>query len=82
MKKLMGIQDQAAHQLSCLTGVVLWIGFTLWIWRYLKIKTFKESILTGIGWLITTMLVETFILNRNLSWEEILNTYNVLAGEF
>lgn len=34
------------------------------------------------GWFVATFLFETFVLNRNLSLEQILQTYNVAAGEY
>lgn len=82
MKQLMGIQEPLAHQLSCLTGVFLWTLFLVLIWNRLKISTLEKSLWVGAGWLAATALFETFVLNRNLSWTEILQTYNFLQGEF
>lgn len=82
MKKLIGIREPLAHQLSCLTGVILWTIFTVLIWNSLKINSTKKSVVVGVGWLAATALFETFVLNRHLTWPEILNTYNLFRGEF
>lgn len=82
LKKVLGIVEPTAHQLSCLSGVVLWTGFVWFIWNKIKISTIKQAALTGLIWFSLTFLFETFVLNRNLSWPEILHTYNVMAGEF
>ncbi len=82
MKKFMGIEEPLAHQLSCLTGVLLWTGFTVGIWPLLRISSFKQSVHVGMAWLLATMLFETFVLNRNLSYAEILHSYDMSAGEY
>lgn len=81
MKKALGINNHLAHQLSCLTGVLLWTGLALLLWNWLGLERMSQAIATGVCWFIATMLVETFLLNRNLSWAEILQTYNFMAGE-
>jgi hypothetical protein len=78
----LGISEPLAHQLSCVTGVLIWTSFVLIIWERLKITQIKEAALIGLGWFVATFLFETFILNRKLSWSEILHTYDVTAGEY
>lgn len=70
-----------AHQLSCATGILLWTTFVYLIWDKLHIQNMKEACLIGVIWFIATMLFETFILNRNLSMPQILETYNLAKGE-
>ncbi|HLE01794.1 MAG TPA: hypothetical protein VJB59_16150 [Bdellovibrionota bacterium] len=82
MKTALGIGEPLAHQLSSLTGIALWTAFVLLVWSKLRINSFKKAILVGAGWFVATVLVETFVINRNLSWNEVLQTYNVAAGEF
>lgn len=82
LKNGLGIVEPTAHQLSCLTGIVLWTGFVWLIWNRIKISTMKQAVLTGLIWFILTFLFETFVLNRHLSWPEILHTYDAIAGEF
>ncbi|MDH4468233.1 MAG: hypothetical protein QE271_09250 [Bacteriovoracaceae bacterium] len=82
MKPIYGIQDPLANQLSCLTGVFILSTFTFFIWKKLKIKNFFQSCMLGIYWFLATMLFETLVINRKLSWTEILETYNVFAGNF
>lgn len=82
LKSYLSIQEPLAHQLSCLTGVVLWTIFTWLLWSKIKITSARESIVVGVFWFLATMAFETFILNRNLSWTEVFHTYNFLAGEY
>lgn len=82
MKQVLNIQEPLAHQLSCLTGVIFWTLFTIAIWNKLKVSRLKTSLQIGLGWFGATALFETFVLNRNLSWREILQTYNFFQGEF
>jgi len=79
--KQLGIDPLVANQLSCLTGITLWTGLLLAVWKKLEIRKFTESAAIGAGWFIATVLFETFILGRNLSWPEIAHTYDVTAGE-
>jgi hypothetical protein len=82
MIKFLGIGALRANQLSCLTGIALWTSFHLLIWRKLEVKRFSQALLIGMGWLVATMLFETFIINRNLNWSQILHTYDVSAGQY
>jgi hypothetical protein len=82
LKSVLSIQEPLAHQLSCVTGVVLWTTFVWFVWNKLRILDFSKAIKVGVVWFLATFLFETFILNRRLSWTQILNTYNVFEGEF
>lgn len=81
MKKIMGLDDLPAHQLSCLTGAILWSAFALAVWRWLEVKSLAQSVRVGLGWLVATLLFETFVLNGKLTWAEIAHTYDVSSGE-
>ena len=82
LQRLLGINNHLAHQLSCFTGILLLTITNLLIWKWLDIKDLKQSLLIGLTWFLTTALFETFILNRKLSTDEILQTYNFTKGEF
>jgi hypothetical protein len=82
LKNYFAITEPLAHQLSCLSGVVLWTSFTMLIWSKLQITSLKQSAWIGLGWFTATLLFETFVLNAKLSWVEIFHTYDVLSGEF
>ena len=82
MKKIFGVVEPLAHQLSCLTGIALWTIFVLIVWRRLDIRNMKEAFLIGLSWFIATAFFETFVLNRSLTWTQIFHTYDVAAGEY
>lgn len=82
--RIIGINNHSAHQLSCLTGIIIWTAFVTFVWGYMKIQRLKHAVEIGILWFLLTVLTETFVINRwlsNLSWEQILATYRVLNGE-
>ena len=82
LKKYLGVQEPLAHQLSCLTGTLMWTVFLLLIWNRLKIEHLKHAIWVGMLWFVLTFSFETFVLNRHLAWVDILKTYDIRKGEY
>jgi hypothetical protein len=78
----LGVEHGLANQISCLTGATLWTILLLFLWRMLEIKKFKQATTIGTSWLLATAIFETFVINRNLTWNEIGHTYNFSAGEY
>ncbi len=76
------IDPHHANQVSCLTGVTLWTLCLFMSWKKLEVKRLRTAVWIGVGWFVATFLFETFILNRKLTWEEILHTYDVTSGEY
>jgi hypothetical protein len=81
-KKVIGIIDPIANQLSCLSGIILWTLFVSIIWSWLNIKSSTMAFFMGMGWLVATVIFETFIIDRNLNWNQIIETYNFASGNF
>jgi len=81
LNKELEITELSAHQLSCLSGVILMTSFVWLIWRKLKIARFEHAMWVGIAWFFMTALFERFVLNRKMSWSQIFHTYNVTDGE-
>lgn len=81
IKAQMGIADRPAHQLSVVTGIALWTRFTSSLWGWLAVPSLAAAALIGLGWLVATLFFETFVLERSMTWEQILQTYNFAAGE-
>ena len=81
LKKGLGMTELSAHQLSCLSGVILMTSFVWQIWRKLNIARLEQAVWVGIAWFFATAVFETFVLNRKMSWSQIFHTYNVTAGE-
>jgi hypothetical protein len=83
-KKVVGIKEPVAHWLSCLTGTALWTAFVWLTWNMSGIRSIKEAALVGGYWFVLTVLTETFVINRlmaKLTWEQIIETYNVAKGQ-
>lgn len=74
--------DLTAHQLSTVTGILL---FGLYIWllsRRWPLTSAREAITVGLLWLALTIGFE-FIFGHYVmgnSWERLLADYNLLAG--
>lgn len=74
--------DLAAHQLSTVTGILL---FGLYIWllsRWWPLPSARAAITVGLLWLALTIGFE-FIFGHYVvgnSWERLLADYNLLAG--
>lgn len=80
LQALLGVPKHLAQQLSCLSGVLFLSGTLVLIWKKLHITSLKQSVLTGAAWFLATAIFETFILNQNLTFAEILETYNLAKG--
>jgi len=78
----LGLALGDAHRWSCLTGVALWTALFGLYRKKLELRKLSRALLVGGGWLGATFLFETFVLNRHLSWPQILHTYDVSAGEY
>lgn len=76
------LSELRAHQVSTLTGILL---FGLYIWgitRLWPLESAQLAIAIGLTWLALTILFEFsfghFV--AKLSWRRLLNDYNLLAG--
>lgn len=78
------VSEPYAHHLSVLTAIVIFTSYVFWIWQQTGIRSTQEAFMIGLYWLVLTVLTETFVLNRwmsKLSWEQILQSYNLTRGE-
>lgn len=71
-----------ANQISCLTGVILWTLLIWFAWAKLQVSRWSQALWISLGWLVATFLFETFVIGKNLTWPEILHTYNLQAGQY
>jgi hypothetical protein len=84
LKKVAGIEEPLAHQLSCFTGAIFWTAFVWLTWSKINIGSTVEACIVGVYWFVLTVLTETWLINRLMSkmtWKQILHTYNVAEGE-
>ncbi len=71
-----------AHQLSCLTGIILFGVYTWLISLRWPLQSAKQALAVGLIWLILTIAFE-FTFGHYLahqSWEKLFHDYNILAG--
>lgn len=80
----MHLNPLTAHQLSCLSAIVLWTA-SLWVvCDNSGIASMKDALTAGAIWFVLTITAETFLINKlmsGLSWNAILQTYNVSKGQ-
>ena len=74
--------ELAAHQLSTLTGIIL---FGIYIWAIglkWKLESARQAITIGLIWLVLTMAFEFLFFHyvAGHSWSVLLDAYNVFAG--
>jgi hypothetical protein len=76
------VPELRAHQLSCLTGVLLFFGYTWVISLIWPLQSAKQAMSVGFLWLILTIAFE-FTFGHYVvqhSWERLFQDYNILAG--
>jgi hypothetical protein len=71
-----------AHQLSCLTGVLLFFGYTWLLSLIWPLQSTRQALTVGCIWLLLTIAFEFsfghYVVRH--SWDKLLQDYNVLAG--
>lgn len=76
------VGELPAHQISTITGIIIF-GFYMWIvFRKWKISNVKQSFLIGIMWLLMTLCFEFLFghfIMRN-TWGKLLHDYNIIEG--
>ena len=76
------LSEQAAHQLSTFTLILLFAGYFRFLTIYRPIPSSRQAWIIGACWLVMTLLFES-IMGRFISgadWSEILQSYNIFAG--
>jgi len=82
MIKMLRMDILHANQWSCLTGIIFWTTLLSLYWKKLAIKSFTQALSVGTGWFFATALFETFIIDRNLTWSEVMLTYDFSSGNY
>jgi hypothetical protein len=76
------MSELSAHQLSTITGILLF-GIFIWVMTgYWSIQSARQSILIGFMWLIMTILFE-FVFGHLVMghpWSKLFHDYNLLQG--
>lgn len=79
-KKPLG--DLAAHQISTLTGIIIFAIVFYFIFKKWKIESVKHAALVGITWLVLTILFELgfghYVMGN--TWQKLLHDYNLAEG--
>ncbi len=76
------LPELRAHQLSCLTGVLLFAVYTWLIGLKWPLQSARQALAVGLVWLVLTVAFE-FVFGHFVahhSWERLFQDYNILAG--
>ncbi len=76
------LSELRAHQVSTVTGIVLFGLYIFALTRYWKIESSGQALSIGFIWLLLTLAFE-FLFGRFVagrSWERLLHDYNLFAG--
>ena len=79
-EKLLGALS--AHQLSCLTGIILFLLYTGCLSLYWPLESSRQAFTIGLIWLILTIAFEFLFMHygAKVPWDKLLQDYNILAG--
>jgi hypothetical protein len=76
------VSELQAHQLSCLTGVLLFFGYTWLISLKWPLESTRQALTIGVIWLLLTVAFEFrfghYVAHH--SWGKLFQDYNILAG--
>jgi hypothetical protein len=76
------LSELRAHQLSCLTGILLFFGYTWLVSLKWPLESTRQALIIGVVWLLLTVAFE-FSFGHYVahhSWARLLQDYNILAG--
>jgi hypothetical protein len=76
------LSELRAHQLSCVTGVLLFFGYTWVISLKWPVESTRQALAVGIVWLLLTVAFE-FVFGHYVvqhPWERLFQDYNIFAG--
>jgi hypothetical protein len=78
--KLLG--ELSAHQLSCLTGIMLFLLYTWSLSLYWPLESSRQAFTIGSIWLILTIAFEFLFMHfgAKVPWGKLLQDYNILEG--
>ena len=76
------LSDLRAHQLSCLTGLLLFFAYTWLLSLRWPLESASQALIIGVIWLVLTVAFE-FSFGHYVahhSWGRLFQDYNLMAG--
>jgi hypothetical protein len=76
------LPELRAHQISCLTGILLFFGYTWLFSLKWPLESTRQALTIGVIWLLLTVAFE-FSFGHYVahhSWGKLFQDYNILAG--
>jgi hypothetical protein len=74
--------ELAAHQMSCVSGIVLFAVFIWFFTGWFPIGSQRDAMLIGAIWLVMTVAFEFLFFNYvgGKPWNQLLGDYNIFKG--
>jgi hypothetical protein len=74
--------EQAANQVSVVTGCTLIVSITFLLWRWMGIRTIAMAWGVGVLWILLTVAFEFGFMHyvAGASWDKLWSEYNVMRG--
>ena len=74
--------ELSAHQLSCLTGIMLFLVYAWCLSLYWPLESSRQAFTIGLIWLILTIAFEFLFMQygAKVPWGKLLQDYNILEG--
>jgi hypothetical protein len=71
-----------AHQLSCLTGILLFLSYTWCLSLYWPLESSRQAFTIGLIWLALTIAFEFLFMHfgARVPWDKLLHDYNIFEG--
>jgi hypothetical protein len=76
------LSELSAHQLSCLTGILLFLLYTRCLSLYWPIESSRQAFTIGVIWPFLTIAFEFLFMHygATVPWSKLLQDYNILKG--
>jgi hypothetical protein len=76
------LSELSAHQLSCLTGIILFLLYTWFLSLYWALEPSCQTFTIGFIWLTLTIAFEFLFMHYGVRvpWERLLYDYNIFEG--
>ena len=76
------LSELFAHQVSCLTGILLFLAYTWFASLYWPLESSRQAFTIGLIWLILTIAFEFLFMHygAKVPWGKLLHDYNIFEG--
>ena len=76
------LNELFAHQVSCLTAILLFLAYTWGLSVYWPLESSKQALTIGLIWLTLTVAFEFLFMHygAKVSWDKLFHDHNIFEG--